>query len=170
MLITPEIHYPQTCPNVEGFHSTDLAKCFLMVSLSSQTDHISPHFDHSKVSLSPNMLPFKGFHSIDPAKCCIMVSVSSQTDQISPHLDHSKVSLSPNMPPFKGFHSIDLAKCFSMVSFSSQTDQISAHFDHSKVSPSPKMPQLSKVPFDRSREMLFNNVILVSNRQNLASF
>ena len=78
----------------------DLAKSFLMIQFSSQTDQISPHLDPSKVSLSPNMPNFKVFHSIDLAKCFLMIQFSFQTNQISPHFDPSKVSLSPNIPKF----------------------------------------------------------------------
>ena len=56
-------HAPNHAPNMtqlRGFHSIDLAKCCIIVSLSSQTDQISPHFDHSKVPL------FCTPHTLDP--------------------------------------------------------------------------------------------------------
>ena len=138
-------HYLQTYPNFKGFHSIDLAKSFLMMRFSSQTEKMSSIFDQKFaiiMSFQNKYIKFRGFHSIDLAKSFLMIQFSSQTDEISPHFDPSNVPLSPNMPKFRGFHSIDLAKCFLMVQFSSQTDQISPHFDSSKVSLSPNMPPI----------------------------
>ena len=92
-------------PQFRGFHSTDLAKCFLMVSFSSQTDQISPHVDHFKVPLSPNIRQisrnvFEWCHyRLKRTKSRLMLTIP-------------KLHYPQTCPNFQGFHSTDLAKCF----------------------------------------------------------